>query len=68
LPRLEEALEQATYAYERGRYSYLEWTVAQRELLEGRLRLLESAARFHVLRIEIERLTGASLQSIGEVK
>jgi outer membrane protein, heavy metal efflux system len=68
LPRLGEALEQATYAYERGRYSYLEWTVAQRELLEGRLRLLESAGRFHVLRIEIERLTGTSLQSIGEVR
>jgi outer membrane protein, heavy metal efflux system len=68
LPRLETALEQATYAYERGRFSYLEWTVAQRELLEGRLRLLESAGRFHVLRVEIERLTGASLESGGERK
>jgi outer membrane protein, heavy metal efflux system len=68
LPRLGEALEQATYAYERGRYSYLEWTVAQRELLEGRLRLLQSAGRFQVLRIEIERLTGTSLQSVGEVR
>jgi cobalt-zinc-cadmium efflux system outer membrane protein len=68
LPRLETALEQATYAYERGRFSYLEWTVAQRELLEGRLRLLESAGRFHVLRVEIERLTGTSLQSVGEAK
>jgi outer membrane protein, heavy metal efflux system len=68
LPRLETALEQAGYAYERGRFSYLEWTVAQRELLEGRLRLLESAGRFHVLRVEIERLTGTSLQSVGESK
>jgi cobalt-zinc-cadmium efflux system outer membrane protein len=68
IPRLETALEQATYAYERGRFSYLEWTVAQRELLEGHLRLLESASRFHVLRVEIERLTGTSLQSPGETK
>jgi cobalt-zinc-cadmium efflux system outer membrane protein len=66
LPRLQTALEQTTYAYERGRFSFLEWTVAQRELLEGRVRLLESAARFHVLKIEIERLTGMSLQSTGE--
>ncbi len=68
LPRLETALEQAAYAYERGRYSYLEWTVAHEELLAGRLRLLESAGRFHVLRVEIERLTGTSLESAGEIK
>jgi cobalt-zinc-cadmium efflux system outer membrane protein len=68
LPRMETALEQAAYAYERGRFSYLEWTIAQSELLEGRLRLLESAGRFHVLRVEIERLTGMSLESVGEVK
>jgi cobalt-zinc-cadmium efflux system outer membrane protein len=65
LPRLQTALEQTSYAYERGRYSYLEWTTAQRELLEGRLRLIESAARYHVLRIEIERLTGQSLEPAG---
>jgi cobalt-zinc-cadmium efflux system outer membrane protein len=66
LPRLNTALEQAAYAYERGRFSYLEWTVAQRELLEGRMRLLESAGRFHVLRIEIERLTGTGLAAAGD--
>lgn len=68
LPRLQIALEQATYAYERGRFSYLEWTTAQRELLEGRVRLLESAGRFHVLRTEIERLTGTALEPDGGVK
>jgi cobalt-zinc-cadmium efflux system outer membrane protein len=66
LPRLDTALEQATYAYERGRFSHLEWTLAQSELLEGRLRLLESAGRFHVLRIEIERLTGTGLAAAGD--
>ena len=68
LPLLGTALEQAAYAYERGRFSHLEWTVAQRQLLEGRLRLLESAGRFHILRIEIERLTGMGLEPAGEAK
>ena len=68
LPRLETALEQAAYAYERGRFSHLEWTTAQRQLLEGRLRLLESAGRFHLLRIEIERLTGMGLTPVGETQ
>jgi cobalt-zinc-cadmium efflux system outer membrane protein len=65
LPRLETALEQAEYAYERGRFSHLEWTVAQRELLEGRLRLLQSATHYHLLKIEIERLTGTRLETVG---
>ena len=68
LPRLETALEQARYAYERGRFSHLEWTMAQRQLLEGKLRLLESAGRFHLLRIEIERLTGTGLEPAGETQ
>ena len=61
LPRMETALEQTRYAYERGRYSYVEWTAAQRELLELRHALLEAATNAHRYRIEIERLTGASL-------
>jgi outer membrane protein, heavy metal efflux system len=66
LPRLQQALEQTALAYERGRYSYLEWSTAQRELLEGRLRLIESAANYHLLKVEIERLTGAPLPTVGE--
>jgi cobalt-zinc-cadmium efflux system outer membrane protein len=58
LPPLAEALRQTEHAYERGRYSYLEWTDAQRELLEARRRLIDAAVEFHTHRIEIERLTG----------
>ena len=65
LPRLEQAQEQTAFAYERGRYSYLEWATSQRELLEGRRRLIESVANFHLLRTEIERLTGQSLGTAG---
>lgn len=61
LPRMEIAVEQSRYAYERGRYGYIEWVAAQRELLEQRRALLEASANAHRFRIEIERLTGAAL-------
>ena len=65
LPRLKQALDLTAYAYDRGRYSFLEWSTAQRELLEARRRLIESNASFHLLRIEIERLTASSLDTPG---
>ena len=34
LPEMEAALEATRYAYERGRYSYLEWVDVQRELVD----------------------------------
>jgi cobalt-zinc-cadmium efflux system outer membrane protein len=61
LPRMETAVEQSRYAYERGRYGYIEWVTAQRELLDQRRALVEAAANAHRFRIEIERLTGAAL-------
>jgi cobalt-zinc-cadmium efflux system outer membrane protein len=66
LPHLTRALEKTEYAYDRGRYSYLEWTDAQRELLETRRRLIEASVEFHTFRIEIERLTGESVMPSGE--
>ena len=65
IPQLTNALEKTEFAYQRGRYSYLEWTDAQRELIDARRRLTDVAARFHILRIEIERLTGQSLEAHG---
>lgn len=65
IPKLQNALEKTEYAYQRGRYSYLELTDAQHELLGARQQLAEVAARFHILRIEIERLTGQSLEAHG---
>lgn len=61
LPRIEAAVEQSRYAYERGRYGYIEWVAAQRELLELRRALLEASANVHRYRIEIESLTGSAL-------
>lgn len=66
IPALESALQLTTEAYERGRYSYQELLAAQRELLGARARLLETVADYQLLRIEIERLSGSSLDAIGE--
>ncbi|WP_341918541.1 TolC family protein [Hydrocarboniphaga effusa] len=61
LPRMESALAHTDYAYERGRYSYLELVDAQRELLELKREAIEAAAQYHFTLIEIERLTGNGL-------
>jgi outer membrane protein, heavy metal efflux system len=58
VPQMEDVLRQTEYAYQRGRYSYLEWVNAQVELLEVNRRLIESAGKVHLLLSEIERLTG----------
>lgn len=60
-PRSVEALKETEYAYERGRYSYLELVDAQREYLAVQAALIEAAASAHTLRTEIERLTNAPL-------
>ena len=46
LPSVEAALEQTRYAYERGRYGYVEWAAAQSELAELR-RAAVGEARLH---------------------
>lgn len=68
IPQLERALQMTESAYQRGRYSYLEWTDAQRELLAARRRLTDVAATFHTLSVEIERLTGQSLETMGAMR
>ncbi len=61
LPEMEAALEATRYAFERGRYSYLEWVDAQSELLEVQRAMIDAAANAHLYRTEIERLTGEPL-------
>ncbi len=67
IPALEKALADSTYAWERGRYSHLEWSMAQRDLLAARMRVVDAAADFHVLRTEIERLTAEDISASGEL-
>ncbi len=61
LPEMNDVLTQTRYAYERGRYGYLEWVAAQREFIDIQRSLIEAAANAHNYRTEIERLTAEPL-------
>lgn len=61
LPQLDAALRATTYAYERGRYGYLELVDAQAAFLEARGAAIEAAITARELLAEIERLTGEPL-------
>lgn len=60
IPRMETAVKATEYAWQRGRYGYIELSEAQREQLALRLALITAATNAHLYRIEIERLTGDS--------
>jgi len=66
IPQLEKALKQTRRAYSLGRYSYLEWSSVQAELLDARSVLIESSADAHLKIIEIERLTGVQFAQAAE--
>jgi cobalt-zinc-cadmium efflux system outer membrane protein len=57
VPQARQALAQTREGFERGRFSYLEVAAAQGELLDLELARIEAASSFHLLLIEIERLT-----------
>jgi cobalt-zinc-cadmium efflux system outer membrane protein len=61
IPVMEEALRETQYAFERGRYSYLELIDAQREYLALQSERIDASTLAHLLAIEIERLTNAPL-------
>jgi len=65
LPEMEAALEATRVAFERGRYSYLEWADAQSELLEVQRAFIDASANAHLYRTEIERLTGEPLSGVN---
>ncbi len=60
IPQLKKAVSGTHTAFEKGRYGYLELSTAQHELLEAEAALIDAAAQAHLLRVEIERLTGAA--------
>lgn len=61
LPLLEQAMVKTTKAFEQGRYSYMEFNLAQIQLLETKKSLIDAAAEAHLLYADIERLTANSL-------
>jgi len=61
LPSLNRALEQTRAAYEKGRYSYVDWISAQRELLDARLAAIDAATDALLNQALIEQLTAEPL-------
>ncbi|VAW96920.1 hypothetical protein MNBD_GAMMA21-2933 [hydrothermal vent metagenome] len=63
LPEARKALKEYEKGYAAGRYSFLQLIDAQQTLLDARLEVVTNAANYHRYRIEIDRLTGARLQT-----
>lgn len=61
LPSLDEALKQTQYAYDRGRYGYLELSQVLTERATALSERLDTATHYHSLLAELERITGDSL-------
>jgi cobalt-zinc-cadmium efflux system outer membrane protein len=61
LPQAERALDQIRAGFERGRFSYLELSGAQQDLIDTLRAAIEAAGTVHRLHTEIERLTGSPL-------
>jgi outer membrane protein, heavy metal efflux system len=61
LPKMDEVLEETRYAFERGRYGYLELVDAQREYLDMQRERIAAGTQVQLLVTEIERLTNAPL-------
>lgn len=61
IPTLTQALTLIQKAYEQGRYSYLEWTAAQQELLTAQLSLIDAATSVLRNQTLIEQLTAQPL-------
>lgn len=64
LPLARTALEQTQAGYDRGRFAFSELATARQELLALQSAAIESAATYHELRTEIQRLTGEPLTNI----
>lgn len=68
ISQAQTALAQTQTGYERGRFSYLELAAAQQELLALRRAAIGTAADYHRLISEIERLTNQALIDPTSIK
>jgi cobalt-zinc-cadmium efflux system outer membrane protein len=64
LPAVQKAFDAAQTGYREGKYGHLEVLDTQRTLNEARTRYLETLAGYHKAAAELERLTGALLNTI----
>ena len=64
IPALTEALQLTQRAYENGRYSYIDWVAAQRELLGAKQTLIDAAAAALSYGAVIEQFTAEPLSAV----
>lgn len=67
IPKLTSALESTRQAYKTGRYSYQDWSAAQRQLLTAKHRLVQSAAAAALSQTVIEQLVAQPLSATAGV-
>lgn len=67
LPQAQQLLTSTTEGYQQGQVDLLSVLTADEELSQAHLELLESQCRFHLILLELERLTGNSLALSGPV-
>lgn len=67
LPLLESALAASEAAFAQGAYTWLELQLARQQLLDAQQSLLTTAARAHLLAIDLERLSGAALAAAAVI-
>lgn len=63
IPKAEQAVAFTRRGFAEGRFSFVSLAQAQKTLFELRERSTESAARYHALLVEVERLTAAAQDS-----
>lgn len=62
IPLLKESLILTQQAYEKGAYGYVDWVIAQQELLNGRMALVDAATSVLLNQALIEQLTAQPLE------
>ncbi len=61
LPALDKAQVEATRAYDQGQLGYQQWQAIRQDWLTARMGLIDVLEETHLQHIELQRLTGASL-------
>ncbi len=62
LPKAQQAFEATQEGYRQGKFGLVDVLLSQRALFDAREELLETFARHHEAKVELERFTG---QSVG---
>lgn len=65
IPLMKKAKSEVNKAYELGKASYLKWYNVQQDYLATHLNLINTYKTLHLQRIELQRLTGTSIQTLG---